>query len=123
MKLFPHNSENGFSLIEVLIALVILVIVILGGSLYFFYGRLGIKREEYRRVALELASQRLEELKAGDYGAIPDNEETTVNLSSETFTTKVISTEEDGYKKIAVTVSWGDNPDNNKVELVTLIAP
>lgn len=74
MKLFPHNSESGFSLIEVLIALVILVIVILGGSLYFFYGRLGINREGYRRAALELASQRLEKLKPAKYSEIiPDD--------------------------------------------------
>lgn len=73
MKLSPHNSENGFSLIEVLIALVILVIVILGGGLYFFYGRLGINREGYRRAALELASQRLEKLKAADYSKITPN--------------------------------------------------
>ena len=70
MKLFPYKSENGFSLIEVLIALVILVIVILGGGLYFFYGRLGINREGYRRAALVVTSQRLEKLKAANYGDI-----------------------------------------------------
>ena len=101
MKSFPHNSENGFSLIEVLIALVILVIVILGGGLYFFYGRLGINREGYRRAALELASQKLEELEAVNY--------------------KAVNYKAVDYKKVTVTVSWGDNPDN-KVELVTLIA-
>jgi len=69
-KFLPHTSEDGFSLIEVLIALVILVMVILGGGLYFFYGRLGINREGYRRVALELASQRLEELKAAKWNDI-----------------------------------------------------
>lgn len=66
MKAF-HSSENGFSLIEVLIALFILVIVILGGGAYFFYGRLGINREGYRRAALELTGQRLEQLKAANY--------------------------------------------------------
>jgi len=70
MKLFPYKSQDGFSLIEVLIALVILAMVILGGGLYFFYGRLGINREGYRRAALELASQRLEELKAAKWNDI-----------------------------------------------------
>jgi len=70
MKCFLYKSEDGFSLIEVLIALLILVIVILGGGLYFFYGRLGINREGYRRAALELSSQRLEELKAAIWNDI-----------------------------------------------------
>ncbi len=120
MKSFPHKSEDGFSLIEVLIALLILVIVILGGGLYFFYGRLGINREGYRRAALELGSQRLEELKAANYDDISGNNETTDNLPSGTITTQV--QDQGDYKEITVTVTWGDNP-GNKVELVTLIAP
>lgn len=163
MKLSPHNSQDGFSLIEVLIALVILVIVILGGGLYFFYGRLGINREGYRRAALELASQRLEELKAAKYSEIipddfdpgynpyyivwrsswdtlaeliedPDDPNfsydyvTVGNLSDGKMLTEAQYQDNDDppdsydYLKITVTVSWGDNP-NNKVELVTLIAP
>jgi len=125
MKLSPHSSKDGFSLIEVLIALLILVIVIVGGGAYFFYGRVGIKREEYRRVALELASQRLEELKAMSYSSTDleegETDKPTDNLPSGTITTDVVSVDSD-YKKVKVTVSWGDNPDN-KVELVTLIAP
>jgi len=69
-KFLPHTLEDGFSLIEVLIALVILVIVILGGGLYFFYGHLGINREGYRRAALVVTSQTLERLKAANYGDI-----------------------------------------------------
>jgi len=160
MKLPPHSSKDGFSLIEVLIALLILVIVILGGGAYFFYGRLGINREGYRRAALELASQRLEELKAatsdgyffnpliryyllGSSGWDPiqppvsENdppeaaiENVTVGKSSGEKNGTIVTeaqpqeVEEDSYDylKVTVTVSWGDNPDN-KVELITLIAP
>ena len=150
-KLFPHKSEDGFSLVEVLIALVILVIVILGGGLYFFYGRLGINREGYRRAALERASQRLEQLKAANYSDIaleppsdqlyyitygsswnltPDKTEDTIsedNLPDGVIVTQAQwvdegSDESYDYLKVTVTVAWGDNPDN-KVELVTLIAP
>jgi len=145
------KSEGGFSLIEVLIALVILVIVILGGGAYFYYGRLGINREGYRRAALELASQRVEELRAADYSDIaldpPSDqlyyitygsswnlslEKTEDTISEDNLSDGVIVTEaqwvdegSDGsydYLKVTVTVTWGDNP-GNKVELVTLIAP
>ena len=166
MKSFPHRSEDGFSLIEVIIALVILVIVILGGGLYFFYGRLGINREGYRRAALELASQRLEKLKGANWDDIaPESGEYTFNPSIryyllgssswnwiqpasgdppeeaiETIPVGNPSGEENGmmvtrseaqevqaddsyiFLKVTITVAWGDNPDN-KVELVTLIAP
>lgn len=115
------NFKKGFSLIEVLIALFILVIVILGGELYFYYGRSGIKKEEHRRVALELASRRLEELKATDYDSISGSTETIDTLPSGEITTVVQN--QDGYKKVTVTVSWGESPGTTKVELVTLIAP
>jgi len=172
MKLFSHSSKNGFSLVEVLIALVILVVVILGGGMYFFYGRLGINREGYRRAALEAASQRLEKLKAATWNDIaPESGDTSDGYTfdssiryyllgssgwswiqpaiseddppEEAIETATVGNLSDGkmlteaqyqdndndnppdsydYLKITVTVSWGDNPDN-KVELVTLIAP
>lgn len=135
-KFLPHTLEDGFSLIEVLIALVILVIVILGGGLYFFYGRLGINREGYRRVALVVTSQRLEQLKAANYleialGPASDQpyyitygssweksegktEETIAedNLPDALMVTEAQWMDDDGdnssydYLKITVTVKW-----------------
>jgi len=70
MKLLPYNSENGFTLVEVLVALFIIALVILGGGMFFFYGRVTIVREAHRRAAVLVASQRLEELKGADYSEI-----------------------------------------------------
>jgi len=134
-KFLPHTLEDGFSLIEVLIALVILVIVILGGGLYFFYGRLGINREGYRRAALVITSQRLEQLKAANYLEIAldpasdepyyitygssweksegKSEETIPedNLPDAAMVTEAQWVDDDGdssydYLKITITVKW-----------------
>lgn len=124
MKLFSLNSESGFSLIEVLIALLILSIVIAGGGLFFFYARCAIVREGHRRVALQTASQKIEELKATSYEKIlesmPFPKKEVDNLpSGNTITTEI----EDlgGYLEATVTVSWQNNSPQ-KVSLVTLIA-
>jgi len=70
MKLFPYNSENGFTLVEVLVALFIIALVIMGGGMFFFYGRVNIVREAHRRAAVLVASQRLEELKGAEWDDI-----------------------------------------------------
>jgi len=61
------NSKTGFTLVEVLVALFIIALVILGGGMFFFYGRVNIVREAHRRAAVLVASQRLEELRAAGY--------------------------------------------------------
>lgn len=58
MKFFPHSSENGFSLVELVVALLITALVILGGAM-FFYGRVNIIRETHRQAGLCLVSQTL----------------------------------------------------------------
>jgi len=125
MKLFSLNSESGFSLIEVSIALLILSIVIAGGGLFFFYARCAIVREGHRRAALQIATQKIEELKGTPYekilNSMPFPKEKVDNLPpGNTVTTQI----EDlgGYLEATVTVSWQNNSPH-KVSLVTLIAP
>lgn len=125
MRLFSLNSESGFSLIEVLIALLILSIVIAGGGLFFFYARCAIVREGHRRAALQAASQRIEELKATPCNEIlesmPFPKEEADNLPPRnTITTEIQDL--GGYLEVSVTVNWQDNSPQ-KVSLVTLIAP
>ena len=136
MKIFSFNSKSGTTLIEVMIALFIIALIILGGGMFFFYGRVNIIREAHRRAALLVASQRLEELKAKIYSEIiiGSNEEPVDvdNLSKDsgtppTMVTKVEYVDDVGgsnedYKKVTVTVNWHDSTTNT-VSLTTLIAP
>jgi len=70
MRISLFNSKSGITLIEVMIALIIIAIVILGGGMFFVYGRVQIVREAHRRAATLVASGRLERLKAADYSEI-----------------------------------------------------
>lgn len=125
MKLFSLNSESGFSLIEVSIALLILSIVIAGGGLFFFYARCAIVREGHRRAALQIATQEIEELKGTPYEKIlesmPFPKEEADNLPPGNIVTTEIQ-DLGGYLEVSVTVNWQDNSPQ-KVSLVTLIAP
>lgn len=73
MKILSFSSKRGATLVELIVALFIIALVILGAGMFFFYGRVNIIREAHRRAALLVASQRLEELKAADWEDIaPD---------------------------------------------------
>jgi len=137
MKIFSFGSNKGVSLVEVMIALMIIALVMLGGGMFFFYGRVTIIREAHRRAALLVASQILEELKAADYDGISDTPAVPVdvdNLSEEsnpypTMVTEVEYVDDDDptdsdqdYKKVTVIVNWHDGTSNS-VSLTTLIAP
>jgi len=139
------KMKTGTTLIEVMIALIIIAIVILGGGMFFFYGRVNIIREAHRRAAVLVASGRVEELKAKDYGEINiGTEEVNIdvdNLSKDsaippTMVTKAVYIDDpedgmgeaadpdgiDDYLQVRVTVEW-TNGTPRTVSLDTLIAP
>lgn len=118
------KSKKGTSLVEVMVAVLIFMIVILGASFLFFYGRTQINVQENRRVALQLAAQRLEELEAGNYDDIVEVE-TVENLTLEDLSyTRTTETEDVGlYKKVDVGVDWQQLGKQHSVSLTTFIAP
>jgi len=70
MKVTHFGSNNGATLIELMVSLFIIAIIILGMGMFFFYSRVAIVREGYPQAALLIASGRLEELKAAEYSKI-----------------------------------------------------
>ena len=138
MKLCRYNSQKGFTIIEVLVALFIIALIIMGGGMFFFYGRVNIVREAHRRAAVLVASQRLEELKGADYSevnSLPPSAEQFVDVDNligdpptgPTMVTQAWYVNDEGgtsedYVKVMVTVNWVDSRSNS-VSLTTLIAP
>jgi prepilin-type N-terminal cleavage/methylation domain-containing protein len=62
MMPFLRKSKKGVSLIEVIIAVLITAIVMLGGSMFFASSTGQINLREQYRSASRLASQKLEEV-------------------------------------------------------------
>ena len=118
------KSNRGFGLIEVVVATLILLIVIVGGSLCFFHARNQIHVRKQSRAAVQLTSQKLEELRADNYDDIAEGD-TVEKLFLDDLACRQ-STEilvVDDYKKVKVTTSWQHRGMPHDVSLVTFIVP
>ena len=118
------KCRKGIGLIEVMVAILILSIVIIGGSLLFAQSRGQIHLRKNYRVAALLAAQKLEELKAGSYKDV-ETSETQESIPLEDLCySRGIETEDIGsYKKVKVTTYWEQMGNEHNVSLVTFIAP
>ena len=118
------KSKKGTSLIEVMVAVLIFTIVIFGASFLFLYGRNQVSVQEHRRVAFQLAAQRLEELKAGNYGDIVVGEAEEILTLEDSYYTLSTQIEDVGqYKKVIVTINWQQMGKVHDVSLATCVAP
>lgn len=118
------KDSGGYSLIEVLLAIIMLGLVLIGGSAFFFYGSSFSHRAKFARIALELVEEKIDLLKEGSFLSIK-NEEEILSIGNLSFTRKTMveSVDEDGngkadYKKVKVRVSWGRGEN---VEVDTII--
>lgn len=104
----PLGDQQGASLIEIIIATLILGLVSIGMVEFFARGGLGFDREERKRVAVLLAQEALERTLARPYPAIATwSENRTVGGVNYAIT--VTSTEdmpEDEIKTLDATVVW-----------------
>jgi len=111
------------TLVEVMLAILILTIVILGSALLYVYGLGHISLSKNYRVATELAAQKLEQFQADNHYHIdiPDGETSEdVSLGGVSFTRDTMTEDLGLYKKVNVTVNWTQNQRPREVSLVTL---
>lgn len=122
MKVKQRKSMAAFTLIEVMAAVLIVTIVVAGGSFLFVMGRSQISAQKRYRAATQLAAQRIEELKAGTYAEVV-SDSNTVSLEGYSYTRATVIEDANTYKKSTVTVTWGPAGNQHNVSLVTFIAP
>jgi len=118
------KDETGSTLVEVMIAILITSIVFIGGSQFFYGGKLFLNHGKDRRIALAIAEQRIETVLRYPYYQLADSlaEAGTVIDGKWTRTTTCsgVDDETDGlgagdsdgntddYLEIVVMVNWGE---------------
>ena len=133
--LIVHN-QKGTSIIEVMIAVTVFIIIMIGGLNYFTLPQSTVAREKIKRLAFAAAHQRMETLLALDYTAITaDSNEASTPLTlatkaaSRNTTVTEVDDAADGlggsdadsetvdYKSITIEITWNDG--NNKSASIT----
>lgn len=121
----PVLNENGFTLIETMLAIAIMAIGLLALASLQVTAIGGNAQSKKRTLALSLAEDKIETYRHTAYASIPAGQEVETGL--ETLYTRNTNVENDtpvtGVKTVTVTVFWHNMNDKLKqVQLVTIIA-
>ncbi|MFC2062233.1 prepilin-type N-terminal cleavage/methylation domain-containing protein [Elusimicrobiota bacterium] len=120
-------SLRGFTLTEVIVASVILLVLMLYGLSFFSSGGgTGMRQARVVNYALQIGENRIEEIKAGSYDDILASSFTQHMKYGTTFyrnyTSKEINNLEEKYKILYITMTWIDNGETKQIFLNTIIA-
>jgi prepilin-type N-terminal cleavage/methylation domain-containing protein len=125
-------SQQGFTLLEVMIAMLLITMILLGGVQFFFGGRTHLQKARMRRLATICLTERAEYLRQLGYSGVSDviNEyEVAVQYGSQSLWRSTIVQEIDDdldgmgtddadsnpvdYKNVKIVVGWlGTSPGN-----------
>lgn len=114
----------GASLLEIVVATLVISIIAIGIVEFFAKGRVAFDQEERKRVATLLAQEALERTVAKDYAAIAAWSETrrVAALSYSIDVTVQANTPETDMKTIRSVVTWRATPTAQRtVSLATLV--
>ncbi|GAI20798.1 unnamed protein product, partial [marine sediment metagenome] len=118
-----RSNLNGFSLIELMVAVVILALAIFGIFLAFTTSFQGMADARDRTVATNYAQEKIEEIKNKPFEEIVDDptdpDEPPVGISGTKFKREVnVTVDVDGsideLKKVTTTVSWMNRKEEEK---------
>lgn len=112
-------KKKGFTLVEVMVAIVIFTIVVLGGFVFFFYGRSHISLSNHQRMALELTKEKIEICKASGCSDLLDE---GISLGGIQFARDTVNNAYVGYNELTVIVRWQEGANPYSVQLITIIA-
>lgn len=131
------GNESGTTLVEVMVAIIITTIIMIGGLQFFYGGKLFLNHGKSRRIALAIAEQRMETVLRYPYNQMADSlsEAGTVIDGNWTRSTTVSGIDDDtdglgaddsdvntdDYRKIVVTVDWGES-SNKSVSIKNYIS-
>lgn len=106
--------KKGFSLIELMVAITILVMAIFGIFHAYSVSFMGMADARARTVATNYAREAMEDIKNMDFGEIkPQGSSVTVN--GITYNRQVIVQENPNIKRVITTVTWKDRNGKQKI--------
>lgn len=105
------TKKRYFTLIEIILASVVLLIALLGSSAFYLANRRNLLRARMMRKATWTAIDAMERMKNAPYESIGDEADAIMEENQNIFIE--IETESDGgpasYKRVTVAVSWNDS--------------
>ncbi len=119
--------RRGMTLVEVMMALVILTITSVGSGAFFYQAFGMIETYRSKRLALDIASARLDRLQSAgtNYADVADTSETGLTIGQWPATLSTQVTERFDaparYKEVKVTVSWIKDQQNHQVSLESIV--
>jgi type IV pilus assembly protein PilV len=128
MNMFNTSNKNGFTLIEVLVAMVILSVGLLGTAALITGIISSNKLSNRISTATTCAQDKMEEIRRLGYSGMPTSDTTTTepynSITNYSLYKRVTFTDvvnpAVGMKTVTVTVSW--DSDNSSIELKTILA-
>jgi type IV pilus assembly protein PilV len=118
-RLIKKGQSKGFTLLEVLIAIVVLSVALLALAGLQIISIRGNSFGNHMTEAITLAKDLMEEMKNTDWENIQGNSDDPVGASGITYHRVCTVTELDNIKTVAVKVSWDNG--NHQATLVTKI--
>jgi prepilin-type N-terminal cleavage/methylation domain-containing protein len=121
------QNQKGFSLVELMVAVAILAIAVVGIFYAFTNAFHAMADSKYRTIATNLAQQKLEEVKNAVGIEFPFYEQEILNKDGMEFTINVVAIppeddEDSNYKEVTATISWiNRNGVQKDVRLLTLV--
>ena len=121
----PHSAFNdGFSLIEVILALAILIIGLVGVIVLFPVGLRASRQASVLSEETLLAQSHLEEIKTLGYEKIDTKEGTYKNFKWQIAFEEIAPegvNDSSGLRKAVVTVTWNQGGQEKKDSFVTMV--
>jgi prepilin-type N-terminal cleavage/methylation domain-containing protein len=119
------TSANGFTLIEVMIALVVMSISLTALAAVQISAIQGNAFSKRMTTAVSIADGKMEQIKNGSYASIISESPIQVTQSNMNFTRQVTVTNGSplaNMKTINVTVSWSERSKSHSVPITTIVS-
>lgn len=120
-----RSKRTGFTIIECLISLLILVILMTGGMAFYQHSNNMMKAATHKRIALEIANAKMEALKNSGYDSVSAEASHDISIAGLAGKESVSVIDNTGYKDVTIEIMWPDpagKAGNQTVKLETYIA-